>query len=56
MVDSTEDLFDQLVEKMHDIGEVDFESIFVDGMKIEFAANKYTFVWEKEVSKNPGQA
>ena len=35
-----------------DLGEISGENIFVDGTKIESAANKYTFVWKKAVSKN----
>ena len=46
-----EDLFYQLVEKLADIGEIDFEELFVDGTKIEANANRYTFVWAKAVEK-----
>ena len=35
-----------------DIGEISGENIFIDGTKIESAANKYTFVWKKAVTKN----
>ena len=28
------------------------EKYFVDGTKIESAANKYTFVWKKAIEKN----
>ena len=35
-----------------DIGEISGENIFIDGTKIESAANKYTFVWKKTVTKN----
>ena len=28
------------------------ETIFIDGTKLEAAANKYTFVWKKAVTKN----
>ena len=35
-----------------ELGEISGENIFVDGTKIESAANKYTFVWKKSVSKN----
>ena len=35
-----------------ELGEISGENIFVDGTKIESAANKYTFVWKKAVSKN----
>ena len=48
----TEDLFRQLVEKLHERGDVRFDTLFVDGTKIESCANKYTFVWKKAVEKN----
>ena len=35
-----------------DMGEISGETIFIDGTKIEAAANKYTFVWKKAVTKN----
>lgn len=34
------------------LGEISGEHIFIDGTKIESAANKYTFVWKKAVTKN----
>ena len=47
-----EGLFYQLVQKLSEIGEIEFESMFVDGTKIEANANKYSFVWAKAVEKN----
>ena len=47
-----EGLFCQLVQKLSEIGEIEFESMFVDGTKIEANANKYSFVWAKAVEKN----
>ena len=35
-----------------DRGELSLENIFIDGTKIEAAANKYTFVWKKATTKN----
>ena len=49
---AVEDLFYQLVQHLHDIKEIKFENLFVDGTKIEANANRYTFVWKKVVSKN----
>ena len=46
------DLFDQLVLRLRDIGELSCENIFIDGTKIEACANRYTFVWRKSVEKN----
>jgi transposase len=47
-----EDLFRQLVLKLHDLGQIRFENLFVDGTKIEACANKYSFVWKKATNKN----
>jgi transposase len=52
LADAVEDLFYQMVQYLHDIGEVKFENLFVDGTKIEANANRYTFVWKKVVNKN----
>lgn len=46
-----DDLFNQLVKKLYDFGEIEFENIFIDGTKIESKANKYTFVWKKATDK-----
>ena len=46
-----EDLFYQLIEKLAEMGEIDFEALFVDGTKIEANANRYSFVWAKAVEK-----
>lgn len=37
---------------LYGLGEISARNIFIDGTKIESAANKYTFVWKKAVSKN----
>lgn len=44
-----EELFYQLIMKLHEMGEVRFKNVFVDGTKIEANANRYTFVWKKSV-------
>lgn len=46
-----EELFYQLVEKLHELGEIQYEHLFVDGTKIEANANKYSFVWKKSTTK-----
>lgn len=46
-----EDLFYQLVKKLHERGEIKYEHLFVDGTKIEANANKYSFVWKKSTNK-----
>ena len=52
LCDAVEDLFYQMVRLLNQIGEVNFENLFVDGTKIEANANRYTFVWKKVVNKN----
>ena len=37
---------------LYQLGEISGKSIFIDGTKIESAANKYTFVWKKAVTKS----
>jgi len=41
----------QLVIALHEMGEIKYEHLFVDGTKIEANANKYTFVWKKSTTK-----
>ncbi|AFM39258.1 transposase [Desulfosporosinus acidiphilus SJ4] len=50
--EAIEDLFFQMVKHLHELGEVEFKNLFVDGTKIEASANRYTFVWKKVVNKN----
>ena len=47
-----EGLFNQMVVKLGELGEIKYENIFIDGTKIEAYANKYTFVWKKTTIKN----
>lgn len=42
----------EMSNALFDMGEISGETIFIDGTKIEAAANKYTFVWKKTVTKN----
>ena len=42
----------EVSEFLYSLGEISGKSIFIDGTKIESAANKYTFVWKKAVTKN----
>ena len=37
---------------LYSLEEISGKTIFIDGTKIESAANKYTFVWKKAVTKN----
>lgn len=38
--------------KLHKLGKIKFNNIFIDGTKIEANANRYTFVWAKTIEKN----
>lgn len=53
--DSIEEIFVATVKLLNRKGYVSLEKYFVDGTKIESAANKYTFVWKKAVEKNEGK-
>ena len=44
-------LFAQLMEHLAEMGEIDYEHLFVDGTKLEARANRYSFVWRKSVEK-----
>lgn len=46
-----DNLFNQLISKLGELGEVEYKNIFIDGTKIEANANKYTFVWKKSINK-----
>lgn len=37
---------------LYELGEISGRHIFIDGTKIESAANRYTFVWKKAVTQN----
>ena len=50
--DSIEEIFVTAVKLLNRKGYVSLKKYFVDGTKIESAANKYTFVWKKAVEKN----
>ena len=42
----------EMSNALFDLGEISGETIFIDSTKSEAAANKYTFVWKKAVTKN----
>ena len=50
-----EDLFYQFVQKLHKLGEVDHQSVFIDGTKLESRAGRYTFVWRGSTEKHLGK-
>lgn len=45
------EIFSQMDRQLRKFGLISGEDIFIDGTKIESAANKYTFVWKKSVLK-----
>lgn len=49
--DHTTSLLQQFIDLLIEAGHVDLSSIYVDGTKIESAANRYTFVWRKNVER-----
>jgi Transposase and inactivated derivatives len=48
----SEKIMVQMTEFLAQNGELSLENLFIDGTKIEAAANKYSFVWKKSVTKN----
>jgi len=46
-----EDLFYQLINRLNELNETDLENVFIDSIKIEANANKYTFAWKKAINK-----
>lgn len=44
-----QDMFRQLMSYLYEQGELDYETVFIDGTKIEANANRYSFVWRKKV-------
>ena len=46
-----EEIFAQMVTMLHEMGEIKYEHLFVDGTKIEANANKYSFVWKKSTNR-----
>jgi transposase len=45
-------IFSKVVIMLVDLGYVSLDVQYIDGTKIESAANRYTFVWRKSVEKN----
>lgn len=42
----------QMSDLLYLLGEISGNTIFIDGTKIASAANKYTFVWKRAITKN----
>ena len=52
LVGTFEDLFTQVVKLLVEEGLVTLDVQYIDGTKIESAANKYTFVWKRATETN----
>lgn len=52
LVNKFDDIFTQIVLLLHEEGLVSLKVQYIDGTKIESAANKYTFVWKGSTEKN----
>ena len=50
--DGFDSVFTQVVQLLHEEGFVSLKVQYIDGTKIESAANKYTFVWRGSVEKH----
>lgn len=46
-----DNLFNQFIAKLSELGEIKFQNIFIYGTKIEANANRYSFVWKKSINK-----
>ena len=42
----------EVTEMLYSLGEISGTHIFINGIKIESVANRYTFVWKKAVTKH----
>jgi transposase len=51
MKEAIEDIFGSIVEILIDGGYVKAENLFVDGTKIEANANRYSYIWRKNVER-----
>ena len=46
-----EEFFEDFIFFLYKHNQIDFESIYIDGTKIESFANRYSFVWKKSILK-----
>jgi len=49
--DHTRSFLQQFVDILIEMGHVDLSAIYIDGTKIESYANRYTFVWRKNIER-----
>jgi hypothetical protein len=52
MKEAVEDVFSSVVEVLIESGYIKAENLFVDGTKIEANANRYSYVWKKNVERH----
>jgi len=52
LTDTLKGIFNQVVLLLVDEGLLSLEDVYVDGTKLESAANRYTFVWKKSIKNN----
>ncbi len=50
-----DEVFASVLEILEESGHIKLENYFMDGTKIEANANKYSFVWAKNVERNKGK-
>ena len=50
--DIIDDLFYQYVNRLMKLSNINDDTVYIDGTKIEAYANKYSFVWKKAILKN----
>ena len=51
MPELLEEVFPQLQAYLSEQGETDYETMYIDGTKLEANANRYRFVWRKSIEK-----
>jgi len=54
--DQIQKLFAEVVRLLHDLNYLSLDVQYIDGTKIESAANRYTFVWKGTVEKKTRQS
>ena len=47
-----EDLFSQFIQILSETDSVTMDEVYIDGTKLEANANRYTFVWRKNIERN----
>ena len=50
--DSIEDIFNDINKEIFDKEKADFNHLYIDGLKFEANANKYSWVWKKTTEKS----